>query len=102
MKKPPRRGLWISERGGLVALHGGELALPLHALAFEGLLLPVEDGGRLLEEFALLPFPDDPLLLDHALEALDGLLEGLLGSDFDVRDGDSPPSRVGCNDHIRG
>ena len=80
-----------SARGSSVALHLGDLARPLHALALEGLLLAIENGGGLLEELPLLPLPDDPLLLDLALEALDRLLEGLIIAHFDVGYVDSPP-----------
>src|SRR5512138_487624 len=49
----------------------------LEKFARKGLLLPILDGGGLFEVFALLPLADDAFFFDHALEALDRLLERL-------------------------
>lgn len=62
----------------LIALHGVHLTNFLHLLSQQSLLFPVFDRGRLLEIFALFPFPDNALFLDHSLEFLDRLLEWLI------------------------
>jgi len=50
----------------------------------ESLVLPVEDGGGLLVVFPLFPFADDAFFFNHALEALDRLLEvfGIVDNDM--------------------
>ncbi len=59
----------------LVTLHGVHLTYFFQLFARCGLLFPVLDRGRLFEIFALFPFSNDTLFLDHSLEFLDRLLE---------------------------
>ena len=60
-------------------------------LAAHGLFFAVADRGGFLEVLAFLPLADDALFFDHALEALDRLLERLIVVYDDLADKKSPP-----------
>jgi hypothetical protein len=64
----------------------------LEKLPLKGFVLPILDGGRLLEILALLPLADNPLFFDHALEALNGLFEVLRVLNHNVSDVNHLPS----------
>lgn len=78
----------------LVTVLALSLAQFLELLALKSILLPVFDGGRLLEVLPPLEFPDDPLFFHHAFETLDSLFQGFVFTYTNLGDVESPPFAV--------
>jgi len=68
----------MSKQGKSVAALGvAGFSRLLEEFSGQGFLFSILDGGGFFEVLALFPLADDALFLNHALEALDGFLEGL-------------------------
>lgn len=99
--KPDGLDFWLGKAGSAsVAFAVPDLARLAQELALDGLDLATADCGGFLEILPLLPLADNALFFHHALEALDGLLEGLVLVYDNLADTESPPFNRGayCTD----